>query len=162
MKQTLGWREWVALPALGLEAIKCKVDTGARTSALHAFSVKPFERKGELWVKFGVHPHQDDLVTEVWCEAKVFDQRVVTDSGGHRSQRYFIETELLIGDQCFPIQLSLTSRDNMKFRMLLGRVALESRFVVDVEQSYLQAHPQPSDSATMSSATMPSTSLPKT
>ncbi|HEY9017200.1 ATP-dependent zinc protease [Thiomicrospira sp.] len=142
-KATLGWREWVALPSLGIKALKCKVDTGARTSALHAFSVEPFEREGQEWVKFGVHPHQNELDTEVWCEAKVKDKRIVTDSGGNKTERYFIETELVLGNQRFMIDLSLTSRDTMRFRMLLGRVAMENRFVVDVSQSYCQRLTEP-------------------
>lgn len=141
-KAILGWREWVALPGLGITALKCKVDTGARTSALHAFSVEPFERDGQDWVKFGVHPHQNELDTEVWCEALIKDKRVVTDSGGNKTERYFIETELVLGDQRFMIDLSLTSRDTMRFRMLLGRVAMENRFVVDVSQSYCQKLPE--------------------
>ncbi|WP_296831165.1 ATP-dependent zinc protease [Thiomicrospira sp.] len=141
-KPTLGWREWVALPGLGIKALKCKVDTGARTSALHAFSVEPFERDGQDWIRFGVHPHQQELEIEVWCEALVKDKRVVTDSGGNKTERYFIETELVLGDQRFMIDLSLTSRDTMRFRMLLGRVAMETRFVVDVSRSYCQRLPE--------------------
>lgn len=141
-KAILGWREWVALPGLGITALKCKVDTGARTSALHAFSVEPFEREGQDWVKFGVHPHQNELDTEVWCEALIKDKRIVTDSGGNKTERYFIETELVLGNQRFMIDLSLTSRDTMRFRMLLGRVAMENRFVVDVSQSYCQKLPE--------------------
>ncbi|MDP4537606.1 ATP-dependent zinc protease [Alkalimonas collagenimarina] len=134
----LGWREWVALPGLKVPALKCKVDTGARSSALHAFSVVPFERGGETWVRFGLHPNQQETETELWCEAKVLDKRNVTDSGGNVTERYFIQTEVMIGSQCFSIELSLTSRDTMMFRMLLGREAMRKRFVVDPGASYLQ------------------------
>lgn len=142
-KLTLGWREWVALPGLNIQALKCKVDTGARTSALHAFAVESFQRDNQEWVRFGVHPHQEDVQTETWCEAPVKDKRIVTDSGGNKSERYFIETELILGEQRFMIDLSLTSRDTMRFRMLLGRIAMENRFVVDVSRSYCQPLSQP-------------------
>lgn len=138
----LGWREWVALPELGISALKCKVDTGARTSALHAFSVEPFTKDNQAWVRFGIHPHQGDEQTELWCESPVKDQRIVSDSGGNKTERYFIETDLVLGDQRFKIDLSLTSRDTMRFRMLLGRVALDPRFLVDVSQSYSQNLPK--------------------
>lgn len=141
-KAILGWREWVALPQLGISALKCKVDTGARTSALHAFSVKSFEKDNQAWVRFGIHPNQLDNKTELWCEAPIKDQRIVSDSGGNKTERYFIETELVLGNQRFKIDLSLTSRDTMRFRMLLGRVAIEQRFMVDVSQSYCQKLPK--------------------
>ncbi|MCH8539075.1 MAG: ATP-dependent zinc protease [Alkalimonas sp.] len=134
----LGWREWVALPELNVPALKCKVDTGARSSALHAFSVEPFVRDGEDWVRFGLHPNQHEIETEIWCEAKVLDKRNVTDSGGNTTERYFIQTGVMIGSQHFSIELSLTSRDTMMFRMLLGREAMRQRFVVDPGASYLQ------------------------
>lgn len=141
-KLTLGWREWVGLPGLGIDALKCKVDTGARTSALHAFSVEPFEKDNQAWVRFGIHPNQGDEQTELWCEAPIKDQRIVSDSGGNKTERYFIETDLVLGNQCFKIDLSLTNRDTMRFRMLLGRVAMEQRFMVDVSQSYCQKLPK--------------------
>lgn len=134
----LGWREWVALPQLGISALKCKVDTGARSSALHAFAVEEFYKENQRWVKFGLHPLQHNDVTEVWCEAPVTDIRRVTDSGGHTTERYFITTDMQLGDQCFPIMLSLTSRDNMLFRMLLGREAMKGRFLVNPGASYQQ------------------------
>ncbi|TLX51178.1 ATP-dependent zinc protease [Pseudoalteromonas ruthenica] len=135
-KITVGWREWLALPELGIDKIKAKVDTGARTSCIHAFRVEEFIQDEQVWVRFWVHPIQDDSNTEIQCQAKVIDQRTVTDSGGHQEQRYVIQTQLLIGGQQWPIEATLTNRDTMKFRMLLGRTAMAGRIVVDPELSY--------------------------
>ncbi len=143
MDQTIiGWREWLALPELQVPAIKAKIDTGARTSALHAFFVEPFTKEGRQMVRFGVHPLQKRLDVEIFCEAPVKDFREVSDSGGHREMRYVIETTILIGDLPRQVEMTLTNRDNMKFRMLLGRTAMEGLRVIP-DQSYLTGRKRP-------------------
>ncbi len=137
MKEAIGWREWVSLPTLGIERIKVKVDTGARTSAIHAFEVVAEQRGNELWVGFGVHPDQRSQEQIVWCTAPVVDQRVVRDSGGHEEERYVIEVPVRLGEREWPIEATLTSRDNMGFRMLLGRTAIRGNFIVDPGRSYV-------------------------
>ncbi len=133
---TIGWREWLALPELQIPAIKAKVDTGARTSALHAFFVEPFIKDGAQMVRFGVHPLQKRLDLEIICEAPVSDYRSVSDSGGHREMRYVIKTDVVLGDQKKRIEITLTNRDNMKFRMLLGRTAMSGMSVFP-DKAYL-------------------------
>lgn len=133
----LGWREWIGFPDIGIDQIKAKVDTGARTSCLHAFMVEPFERDGAPWVRFDIHPSQTDNSKVIRCEAPVLDQRVVRDSGGHEELRYVIATTMNIGPHQHQVEVTLSDRDTMKFRVLLGRTAIQGLFVVDPSRSYL-------------------------
>ncbi|MDP2643575.1 MAG: ATP-dependent zinc protease [Desulfobacterales bacterium] len=136
-KAIIGWREWVALPDLKIPAIKAKIDTGARTSALHAFDIEVFKVKNRKKVRFGIHPMQKNTSIVCYCEADVKEQRMVKDSGGHSEQRYIIHTTLSWANKLWPIEVNLTRRDNMKFRILLGRSALQGRFLIDLDRSYL-------------------------
>ena len=138
---TVGWREWCSLPELSLNHIKAKIDTGAKTSCLHAFSVEPFSKDNEQWVRFGMHPNQNDTLKEIFCEAKVHDERDVTDSGGHIETRYVISTQLVIDNQAWPIELTLSNRDTMRFRMLLGRSAMIDKIIVNPAASYILDKP---------------------
>jgi hypothetical protein len=133
----VGWREWVALPELGIDAIKVKVDTGASTSAIHAVHVKRFQEDGRERVRFEVHPLQRRADVTVACVADVFDERLVTSSTGHRERRLVIRTPILIAGRRWPIELTLANRDTMGFRMLLGRGAMHGRLLVDPSASYL-------------------------
>lgn len=135
--RTLGWREWAQLPQLGVQAIKAKLDTGARTSALHAFGLKPFERDGIAMVRFTIHPLQRSSGSAVSVEAALADERRVRSSDGRAELRPVIETDLQLGGERWPIELTLTSRDEMGFRMLLGRQALKGRVVVDSGRSFV-------------------------
>jgi hypothetical protein len=136
-RKIVGWREWVHLPALHVERIKAKLDTGARTSALHAFRVTPFTKDGAAYVRFFIHPLQRKSKPEVRCVALVIDTRSVTDSGGRREDRPVIRTQLKMGKSRYPIELTLTNRDQMGFRLLIGRQALRRRYLVDPGRSFV-------------------------
>ena len=143
-KTILGWREWLALPDLNIEKIIAKVDTGAKTCALHAFYIEEFERDNQAWVRFGLHPNRDSRRQHVDCEAPIKDRRDVTDSGGHSENRYVIDTTFALAGKQILAEVTLTNRDNMRYRLLLGRNALRRRFLVDPGRSYLLGkEPQP-------------------
>jgi hypothetical protein len=139
----LGWREWVELPGLGVRAIKAKLDTGARTSSLHAFSLHRFARDGVDVVRFEIHPVQRSHAATVQVEANVLGERRVRTSSGQEETRIVIETTLGIAGERWPIELTLTRRDEMGFRMLLGRQAMAKRIVVDPSASFLSGRPAP-------------------
>lgn len=135
-KFLVGWREWIALPDLGVPAIKAKLDTGARTSALHAFDVEPYTENGGEFVRFSVHPVQgrDDIALP--CSAPLLDRRKVRSSTGHRQRRYVILTSVALAGYRWQMELTLTNRDEMKFRMLLGRTAMAGHLLVDPQKSF--------------------------
>ena len=134
----VGWQEWIALPAIGLPAVKAKIDTGARTSALHAFLIEPFGPAGQPMVRFGIHPIPGRLDIEVFCSAAVVDRREVMSSNGEREMRYFIRTDIALGDRTWPIEIGLTNREGMTYRMLLGRQAIRDDMMVDPAGSFRQ------------------------
>jgi len=137
----IGWREWVGLPDLGIIFIKAKVDSGARSSSLHAFDLKPFERDGEEWVRFKIHPVQRRKLGIVETEAKVFDRRSVRSSSGKASMRPVILTNVSLMGITWSVEMTLANRDDMGFRMLLGRQAFRHRFLVDAGKSYCSVKP---------------------
>jgi hypothetical protein len=136
--KTIGWREWVSLPDLGIAKIKAKVDTGARTSALHAFALHPFKKDGKDKIRFDIHPIQHNVIEVVTCVADIIDKRWVMDSGGHKEERFVILTSLVIGKRKIPIEITLTERDTMLFRMLLGRNAIRKKFIVNPARSFVR------------------------
>lgn len=136
-RRVIGWREWVGLPELGIETIKAKVDTGARTSSLHALDVEELERDGVRMVRFRIHPDQHDDARVVEAEAPLCDHRRVTPSSGRPEMRPVVLATLTLCGLRFQAELTLTRRDAMGFRMLLGREATRGRFVVDPARSYL-------------------------
>jgi hypothetical protein len=137
--RVLGWREVLALPDLGITAIRGKIDTGARSSALHVEHIGLEWRDGVEWVRFDLGSKVS--TTQRWSEAKVLDRRQVTDSGGHRTERVFIRTRLALAGEVWPIEINLAKRSGMLFPMLLGRTAMAGRFLVDPQRSFVLGEP---------------------
>jgi ribosomal protein S6--L-glutamate ligase len=140
-KIILGSEEWCSFPELGIPTIKARVDSGAKTSALHAINIAPFKKESQNWVKFDINPIQNNVKTIIHCEAPLVDKRIVKSSSGFREERYVIQTPLEIGNSKWLIEMTLTNRDSMGFRMLLGREAMSGRVMVDPEQQYLLGQP---------------------
>ena len=140
-KVIVGSEEWCAFPGLGIPAIKARVDSGAKTSALHAVNISPFIKDGDNWVKFDINPIQNNTKTVIHCEAPLVDKRIVKSSSGYREKRYVITAQIQIGDAHWDVEVTLTNRDSMGFRMLLGREAMSGRLLVDPEQKYLLGQP---------------------
>jgi len=133
----VGWQEWVALPDLGLPALKAKIDTGARTSALHTHMIEPYGASKRPRVRFSVRP-RPNAGLEIIATADVIDRREVTSSNGVRELRYVIMTRLSLGGRIWPIEVTLTNREHMTYRMLIGRQAIRSDMLVDCATSFRQ------------------------
>lgn len=138
----IGWREWVGLPELGIKTIKAKVDTGARSSSLHAFDLEEFDRDGDKWVRFKIHPVQRKNKKVIETEAKVLEYRSVRSSSGKAAMRPVIVTNISLFNVTLSVELTLANRDEMGFRMLLGREAFRRRFLVDAGNSYYGGKPK--------------------
>ncbi|MBM6400297.1 ATP-dependent zinc protease family protein [Phycicoccus sonneratiae] len=136
-----GWREWVSLPGIGVPWVKAKLDTGARSSALHAFDLEELERDGERWVRFSVHPWQRSDEDAVEVERPVLDTREVRSSSGHAEERHVVALDLTLMGRTLPVEVTLARRDEMGFRMLVGREALRQGYAVDPGASYLGGRP---------------------
>lgn len=140
-KPTIGWREWVALPDLGVAGVKAKIDTGARSSCLHAFDIEEFQKDDKTWVRFQLHPIQKNMVETISAEAEILEYRKIRSSSGHSDVRPVIVTTINWNEQEWQVELTLTSRDDMGFRMLLGREAIRGRYIVDAGQSWFGGMP---------------------
>lgn len=140
--QVIGWREWVSLPELGIRHIKAKVDTGARSSCLHAYHVKQFSKDGKTFVRFKVHPVQRESFHTIEAEAEVLEFRSVRSSNGQTALRPVIITTVELLGESWPVELTLANRDEMGFRMLLGREGYRGRFLVDAGKSYYGGKPK--------------------
>ena len=141
-RTTIGWREWLALPDWGVDAIKAKIDTGARTSAVHAFDIETYELGGVAMARFAIHPWQDSSSDAVVVEAPLLERRQVRSSSGAAGERPVVLTTMELAGRQRPIEVTLTRRDEMGFRMLIGRQALRRHYVVDPGRSYLGGRPE--------------------
>ena len=141
MSKCIGWREWVSLPGLGIKRIKAKVDTGAKTSSIHARDIEVFKEKNTRWVRFRIYASPAFKKSPILAQAKLVDYRRVKSSSGHVSQRPVIRTVIMLSDRAWLIELTLTNRAEMGFPMLLGREAIKKRFLVDPDKSFLQGRP---------------------
>jgi hypothetical protein len=139
----IGWREFVTLPQLNISKIKAKIDTGARSSAIHAFNIQELSSNGKKIIRFQIHPLQRDSKTTITTEAELLEYRKIRNSGGIAQFRPVIKTNIEVGRYTWSIELSLTNRDVMGFRMLLGRQAVRNKFLVDPGGSFLQSHHKP-------------------
>lgn len=140
-KTLIGSEEWCSFPQLNIPAIKARVDSGAKTSAIHAINIKPFLKNGENWLKFEINPIQNDNNTFISCEAQLIDKRIIKSSSGEKEKRFVIRTEICINQQNWTIELTLTNRDSMGYRMLFGREAMIGKFVVDPEKKFALGQP---------------------
>ena len=140
-KTLIGSEEWCSFPQLGIPAIKARVDSGAKTSALHAINIKIFEKNGAEWLKFDINPIQNNSKSIIHCEAQLVDQRIVKSSNGTREKRYVIRTDVELGNHNWQVEVTLTNRDSMGFRMLLGREAMVGRLIVDPEKKFELGQP---------------------
>lgn len=147
----IGWREWLAIPSWGVDRIKAKIDSGARSSALHAFDMETFTRAGKDWLSFSIHPEQKNGALEIRVEAMLVDHRKVRPSTGRADWRPVVEVELALGPWRFPVEMTLIRRDTMGFRLLLGRQALRGRFLVHPGRSFLIGAPHLDPSSDSSS-----------
>ena len=135
----IGWREYVGLPELGIPSMRAKIDTGARTSALHATGVEGFERDGNAWVRFAVSLGRKK---NLQCEAPITHRRHIKNTGGSSEQRPIIETILVLGERRWLIEVSLTDRGNMEFDLIVGRTAVRRhRILVNPSRSFLAGQP---------------------
>lgn len=138
----VGWREWVGLPGLGVDWLKAKIDTGAHTSSLHAYETEEFQRDGTAWVRFDIHPLQRSAREVVTVELPLHDRRRVRSSNGVTQDRFVVQLDIRLLDQVIRAEVTLTRRDAMGYRMLIGREALSQGFMVDSAASYLGGRPR--------------------
>jgi ribosomal protein S6--L-glutamate ligase len=160
IRKIIGWKEWFNLDCLSLPAIKAKIDTGAKTSSLHAFNIESFYIEDVEYVQFDIHPLQKNKKLVRTCVARIIDRRMVSDSSGRKEKRIVIKSDLRIGETKFRIELTLANRHSMTFRMLLGRDAVkQTHMLVDPSKSFLQGKPKKKETLNLYKLTKPCTDL---